>query len=234
MWLTFAGLVLESQDGAWDTCERREPAHSFGGGAWHISKLFWSRFQQLPHWPGYTDFLQGKFGPSTIDALPVLSWPPFLRFFVSKECGPYVVTPLKWTSIFEWNMTRPVLQEWTPRRFGLCAQYMDTILGSIVWRSYVIIQRGSDCSVWLILWTLNDSDIETYDNLRDLCETIPETIEWPLMVVQVEVPIGKGGIDPRSYPNPMGTMRLSCLRPEWYLDGWMSLLLTSGAPNHGG
>ena len=89
MWLTFAGLVFESQDGAWDACERCESAHSFGGGAWYISKLFWSRFQQLPHWPGYTHFLQGKFGPSTIsDALPVLAWPPFLRFFVSKECGP--------------------------------------------------------------------------------------------------------------------------------------------------
>ena len=63
----------------------------------------------------------------------------FVRFFVSKACRPYVVTLLKWTSVFEWYMTRLVLQEWTPRRFGLCAQYLDTILGSMVWKAYVII-----------------------------------------------------------------------------------------------
>ena len=130
-------------------------------------------------------------------------------------------------------MTSPLLQGWTPRRFGLYAQYIDTILGSMVSRSYVISQRGSDCSVWPILWIFNDSDYETYDNLWDLCETIAETIERPLIFVLVEVPIGKGDTNPRPYPNPMGTSRLSRLWPEWYLDGWPSSHLISGAANHG-
>ena len=49
----------------------------------------------------------------------------------------YVVTLFDWTPIFEWYMTKPVLENGHQNdicydEIGLCAQYIDTIVGSIV------------------------------------------------------------------------------------------------------
>ena len=67
-----------------------------------------------------------------------------------KVCGPYVVTLLSWIPKIEWYMARPGVKKRHQKdmwhdEIGLCAQYLDTILGSIVnvtiARAYVTTQR---------------------------------------------------------------------------------------------